>query len=532
MEYRNQMNNRLKQTLGSIPYAAELYWLLRQTGKPPVGGYSLEKVQAALPGWVAKAKALQRPPHGKRVLIFSMLPYWVEQTTMLSLALAALGNQVNLAFLPYAHWKKPVERFDLRRQNVYMLQVLKPLEEILTLTPLLGADQIEKLPADLEAQMPAAAFRDVQYSLLREDVDPESDLYRLRLERNSTHAGILLKLLQDQRPDVLIVPNGSMLEFGITFRVAQYLGIPVMTYEFGEQAERMWLAQNDDVMRQDTSDLWQARNGIPLTDEEWARVKGMFASRQGGGIWENFARTWQGTASQGGEAARAALGMDSRPVVLLPANVLGDSLTLGRHIFSQSMTEWMERTIEYFSQRDDVQLVIRVHPGETIGWGPSVYDILSEKFPSLPENIHLLPANAEINTYDLVNTAEIGLVFTTTVGMEMAMGGTPVIVTGQTHYRHKGFTLDVDSWESYYEYLENVLAAPEKYRLSREQVEVAWTYAYRFFMEYPQPFPWHVQYFWKDVETWPLERALSDEGLAKFGKSFGYLTGDPIEWQS
>ena len=82
-------------------------------------------------------------------------------------------------------------------------------------------------------------------------------------------------------------------------------------------------------------------------------------------------------------------------MVLLPTNVLGDSLTLGRHIFSQSMTEWLERTIAYFSARDDVQFVIRVHPGEQIGWGPSVYDILSEKFPELPENIHLLPAGAD-----------------------------------------------------------------------------------------------------------------------------------------
>jgi lipid A disaccharide synthetase len=63
----------------------------------------------------------------------------------------------------------------------------------------------------------------------------------------------------------------------------------------------------------------------------------------------------------------------------------------------------------------------------------------------MPENIRLLPANANVNTYDLVQAADAGLVFTTTVGMEMAMSGLPVIVAGQTHYRGKGFTLDADS---------------------------------------------------------------------------------------
>ncbi|HBY07695.1 MAG TPA: hypothetical protein DEH22_07900, partial [Chloroflexi bacterium] len=61
--------NRLKQTLGSIPYTAELYWLLRQTGKPPVGGYSLKALQAALPAWVAQAQAAQKLPTGKKVFI-------------------------------------------------------------------------------------------------------------------------------------------------------------------------------------------------------------------------------------------------------------------------------------------------------------------------------------------------------------------------------------------------------------------------------------------------------------------------------
>jgi len=520
----------VKDLLGNLPYTAELYWWMRPTGKPPVGGYSLDKLQKIIPDWVASAQATQKPPTGKKVLIFTMLRYWLEQTTMMGLALSSLGHDVTLTYLPYGHWKYPVSRFDLRRQNLYMQKVLEPLQKQLKMVSLLDAPQVLNFPSKLNDQMEAAAFRDVQYSLLREDVNPNSELYQMRLERDQLHARMMLKWLQDQQPDVVIVPNGSMLEFGITFKVAQYLGIPVMSYEFGEQSERMWLAQNSDVMRQETDNLWNARGDIPLTEVEWEKAKEMFASRQGGGLWQNFARRWQGTPSQGGEVARTALGLDARPVILLPTNVLGDSLTLGRHIFSESMTEWLERTIEFFSRRKDVQFVIRVHPGEQIGWGPSVYDILSEKFPQLPENIHLLPAGAEVNTYDLVNTADIGLVFTTTVGMEMAMSGLPVIVTGQTHYRNKGFTLDAESWDSYFEILNACLQDPERYRPTREQVEVAWTYAYRFFFEYPQPFPWHVQHVWKDAENWPLDRVLSEEGMALFGDTFNYLLGEPIEW--
>jgi hypothetical protein len=524
------MTNRLKDTLGQIPYTAEIYWTLRRSGKPPVDGFSLEQLHTALPEWISQVQVADQRAGGKKVLIFSMLPYWIEQTSLMGLALVSLGHDVTLAYLPYGHWKKPVALFDARRQNVYMREMLKPLEKFMSLYPVLGAPQIKSLPVELTDQMASAAYRDLQYSLLREDVDPESDLYKLRLDRNSAHARAMLKLLQNQPPDVLIVPNGSMLEFGISYLVAQYLEIPVMTYEFGEQSERMWLAQNEDVMEQDTSKLWQAKKMEPLQEREWDQVKEFFSTRQGGGLWENFSRQWQGTSSQGGEAARVALGLDHRPIVLLPTNVLGDSLTLGRHLISESMTDWLIRTIQYFKAKSGVQLVIRVHPGEQIGWGPSVYDILIENFPELPENIHLLPAGAQINTYDLVNTADVGLVFTTTVGMEMAMIGLPVIVTGETHYRHKGFTLDAESWEDYLQILDQVLDNPKDFKPTREAVETAWTYAYRFFFEYPQPFPWHVQHFWDDVSRWPLERVLSDEGMHQFGDTFRYLIGEPIEW--
>ncbi|NOY98831.1 MAG: glycosyltransferase family 4 protein [Chloroflexi bacterium] len=521
----------IKSVLGDLPLTAEIFWLLRQSGKPPVGGYSAERLQEALPAWVSQAEAARREPSGRRVLVFSMLRYWVEQTAMTSLALAALGHDVTLAYLPYAHWKKPVNRFDLRRQDLYLRDILKPLAPLVKAVSLLDAPDGDDLPDELSAQLDAAAYRDTQYSLLNEEVDRGSDLYRMRYGRDERHARVMLAYLRKHRPDAIILPNGSILEFGITFKVARFLDIPVATYEFGEQSERMWLAQNADVMRQDTGDMWAARKDVPLSEAEWKRVKDFFATRQGGGLWENFARRWQGTPSQGGEKARADLGLDSRSLVLLPANVLGDSLTLGRQLFSESMTEWLARTIRFFETRSDIQLVIRVHPGEALSWGPSVYDILSGKFPALPENIHLLPADAKVNTYDLVNAADVGLVFTTTVGMEMAMSGLPVIVTGQTHYRGKGFTLDPDAWDEYFGTLEKVLASPKDYRPSREQVEAAWTYAYRFFFEYPQPFPWHVQHFWDDESRWPMEKVLSEEGLSKFEKTFGYLAGEPMDWK-
>jgi hypothetical protein len=525
----------LKELLGVLPLTAELYAMLRRP-RAMEARFDLARLNQALPGWRTQAQeCLAGEPaterlDGRHVLIFGTLRYWIEHVTMVGLALAGQGAQVTLGYLPYASWQTPLNRFDLRRQDVYARQVLSQAEPLLKLVSFTAGKNQSKLPAKLAEAIQANARRDTQYTLQVEAISTESALCQLRLERDTAAASTALAWLQANRPDVVLIPNGTILEFGALYQTARYLGIPTVTYEFGEQRQRLWLAQDAEVMRQDTDALWQTYHDKPLSAAQTEQVRTLFAARQRASLWENFARRWQGTPSEGGEKVRQTLGLDQRPIVLLATNVIGDSLTLGRQVFSDSMTEWLERTVRYFAGRPDVQFVVRIHPGELITKGPSVADVVQHVLPELPAHIHLIPAEAKVNTYDIVEIADVGLVYTTTVGLEMAMSGTPVIVIGRTHYRNKGFTLDPDTWENYFGLLDQVLAEPARYHLERAQVEQAWAYAYRFFFDYPRPFPWHVVHFWDDVAEWPLRRTLSAEGQAAFGSTFRYLVGEKVVW--
>jgi hypothetical protein len=159
-------------------------------------------------------------------------------------------------------------------------------------------------------------------------------------------------------------------------------------------------------------------------------------------------------------------------------------------------------------------------------------NVVRQVLPKLPEHIHLIGPKEKVNTYDLIDVADLGLVYTTTVGMEMAMNGIPVIVAGQTHYRGRGFTLDPESWVTYFKLLGQVLANPAAYRLTHQQMELAWAYAYRFFFDFPRPFPWHLVRLWEDYQAHPMEMVLSPEGMQQFGQTFRYLTGERLDWTS
>jgi hypothetical protein len=339
--------------------------------------------------------------------------------------------------------------------------------------------------------------------------------------------------MQANEPDVVLVPNGLILEMGIVFRVARSLNIPTMTFEFNDQREQIWLAQNSSIMRQETDYLVEARCKLPMTDAMYERLADLENARRGARVWGKSKRLWQYVSSQGAEATKKMLGLDNRPVVMLAANVLGDSLTLGRNIFAESMTEWITRTVQYFATRSDVQLVIRVHPGETIvPKAKSMAQVVREALPSLPEHIHVIAATDKVNTYDLIEVADLGLAYTTTVGLETAMNDRPVISCGQTHYRGRGFTLDPSSWDEYFATLKKVLSDLPAHRLNEAQVEAAWNYAYRFFFEYARPFPWRLMNFWDDLAVWPLAKVLGAEGQAEFGETFKFLVGEPFTWKN
>lgn len=534
----------LKDILGKIPYSADLYNAIRPVR--PKTRYNLSQLQAHLP---AAAEQVRNglgnglgggltDKKGKRIVLFATLHYWVEQAAIIGLALRGMGHDVTIAYLPYSDWDKEINAFDLRRQDLYTQRVLKPLKGLVNVVSLLQPSLDTPLVPELEKAVEAASAFDTMYTLQVEDFDRDSDLYRLRVARNRQAALAAFRLLlapdgvagDESRLETVLIPNGLVTELGIFYQVARHLDLMTVTYEFNDQREQIWLSQNDIVMRQNTDGLWAAKGHIPLTDAEREKIAALEDARTSARKYGKGTRFWQDVASVGGEKLRADLGLDSRPVVLLATNVLGDSLTLGRNIFTASMAEWIEKTVQYFAGRPDAQLVVRVHPGERLMKGPSMVGVIERAVPERPEHIHVIGPNEKVNTYDLMEIAALGLAYTTTVGMEMAMRGVPVILAGQTHYRGRGFTCDPTTYDEYFGMLDGLLSGSSAGRLNEKQVETAWNYAYRFFFDFPIDFPWRLMHFWKDYEIWPLARVLSDEGRAAFGRAFDFLAGEPVKY--
>ena len=88
--------------------------------------------------------------------------------------------------------------------------------------------------------------------------------------------------------------------------------------------------------------------------------------------------------------------------------------------------------------------------------------------------------------------ASLGLVHSSTVGLEMAVAGIPVVVTGAAHFRGRGFTFDVDSEQEYWVAIDRLMSDGGT-RLDAGQTALARRYAHLFFFRLMQHIPQVVE---------------------------------------
>jgi hypothetical protein len=285
-------------------------------------------------------------------------------------------------------------------------------------------------------------------------------------------------LLDEQAPDRIFLLNGLFFAERILCELATARGIPVTRYERGVRENTLimsrWDAHADDLDPSDEE--WNATEQLSISER--AEVEDYLASREhasgkGGDDFATMRREL--SLSQG------------HPVVALFTNILWDSAIQDKDVAFPSMQDWLRSAVEWAIRRTDIDLVIRIHPAEVDGNHRSrevMSDVIDDMVQHLPSNVRVIPADMKINSYTLMDMATVGLVYTSTTGLEMATRGRPVVVAGDAHYRGRGFTIDPMSGGAYWRAIDDLLAAPRDQKSLELQREIALRYAHLFFFRF------------------------------------------------
>jgi hypothetical protein len=292
----------------------------------------------------------------------------------------------------------------------------------------------------------------------------------------------LQSALDSLRPDVILLCNGLFYFEAIAWELCRRRGIDVVTYERGFIKETLLFRRDEPACLGDVSHLWEKWRDVPLTDAENRRLDDYLEDRRRGR--RTIDRYWVNPSFADAERRRTGR------LVTLFTNLTWDSAVIGQGMAYPSIQEWLAACVELFADRPEHELVVRIHPAEVKLPGKQTREPLGEflarRFPDLPSNVRVVGADDPQSSYPLMEGSDLGLVFTSTTGLELALHGKPVVVAGRTHYRGKGFTTDVATPEELQREIDHLLDDPAA--AGAQDPALARRYAYLFFFRAPIDF--------------------------------------------
>ena len=236
----------------------------------------------------------------------------------------------------------------------------------------------------------------------------------------------------------------------------------------------------------DISSAWKRLESYQLTTEELTRVDDYLKDRelQKGDVFAyNFSEKEKDLSK-----LREKYNINPKAkIITFFTNLIWDAANVSRDIAFSSPLECIQKTIEKYKNREDIHLLFRSHPAEMIiGSNERYGTLIREMYNVLPSNVSIVEPEDKINSFSILELSDIGVVHTSTVGLEMAIEGKPVILISDTHYRDKGFTHDAISEENFFQITEKLL---NKIELFENQVALAKKYFYLMMFEYQHEMP-------------------------------------------
>jgi len=360
-------------------------------------------------------------------------------------------------------------------------------EDIAQSASLGAVEQIEIDGQPVGEQALAGALRFFARGEIDRDGEVEAPIMRRYLRASCLTLFALRRLFAERQYDMVIGHHGIYVPQGLVTAAAAEAGLRFVSWNPAYRQGCFIFSHGDSyhhTMLTEPTSMWE---DLALGEPERTRLMRYLEDRAEG------VQDWIAFHPKKAEASSnlvRVIGLDpEKPVVTLLTSVIWDAQLHYRQRAFENQVEWVMQTIRYFVRRPDLQLAIRIHPGEIRASLPSrqlIADEIAAAFRGLPRNIAIVKPNDRISSYALSEASDAVIIYATKTGIELAARGIPVIVAGESWLRGKGIGFECEDAESYAALLDRL---PFGKRMDGERRRRAERYAYHFFFRRMIPLP-------------------------------------------
>jgi hypothetical protein len=309
--------------------------------------------------------------------------------------------------------------------------------------------------------------------------------YRSWLTSGALLVRLVGRLLDFERPDLVLVSSGRTLLSAIVTSVARQRRTTVVTWDTEPSfPDGLVFSSGKPAVEIPLDHKWPEAARIPLTAEQRAELHGFLGS------WAKSEGTpfpYNPTPTSDHQTIRNALAL--RPnarLIVAYANSAWDMAVVDRDVAFGSMFEWLFTLVDYAKSHPEIDLVVRAHPAEVkvppdLQSRTPVVSEIRKRYERLPGNVKLVDGHSTISSYTLADLADVPMFYASRIGLEIALRGKRPWLAGDVTYRRKGFTRDLTSKTEMLELLESRDIGES---LSDDQVALAERFAYLWFFRF------------------------------------------------
>ncbi len=238
------------------------------------------------------------------------------------------------------------------------------------------------------------------------------------------------RFLEDADPRGLVVFNGVSFPEAVARQLAMQRGLWVVTHEVGLRpfsgffTHRHATAYPIDIPADFELD---GRQEARLNEYLEKRFQGQF-SMAGIRFWQEMRRLDEGLL-----AKIAAF----RQVVPVFTNVIFDTSQIHANVIFSDMFAWLDEVLALIRAHPQTLFVLRAHPDEerpgkqarqsVAGW------VQARRAAELP-NVVFIPSRQYLSSYELIQRSKFVMVYNSTIGLEAAILGVPVLCAGKARF--------------------------------------------------------------------------------------------------
>jgi len=236
--------------------------------------------------------------------------------------------------------------------------------------------------------------------------------------------------LDRTQPRAVVVFNGQFFPEATARYVAQRSGIRVVTHEVGLQPATAFFTEGEA-----TAYPIHIPDAFELNNEQNAKLDAYLAKRFQGDFSMAGIKFW--ADMQGLDASFSQKAAGFKQIVPVFTNVIFDTSQPHANTVFEDMFDWLDLTLEVIRAHPETLFVIRAHPDELRVRKASRETVAAWVEVSGAEqepNVVFVGPKETLSSYELIQKSKFVMVYNSTIGLEAAIMGAPVLCAGKARF--------------------------------------------------------------------------------------------------